>query len=168
MSIPGRGHGCRGHPDAPARRRKFTTGKTYRFSGGLHGVGVSVVNALSKRLEVWVRRGAGYHIGFEGGEKKTQLQAVSPVAKHNTGTTVRFWPDPRYFDAPQIAIPRLKHVLRAKAVLCPGLSMRLYDEDSREEMEWRYEDGLAGYLGEALAGLERVPREPFTELGGPA
>ncbi|MDQ3583874.1 MAG: DNA topoisomerase IV subunit B [Pseudomonadota bacterium] len=148
---------------------KFTTGKTYRFSGGLHGVGVSVVNALSTRLEVWVRRGGReYHMGFEGGEKKTELQAVGPVAKHNTGTTVRFWPDPRYFDAPQIAIPKLKHVLRAKAVLCPGLSVRLYDEDSREEMEWRYEDGLAGYLGEALAGLERVPREPFTgSLEGP-
>ena len=148
---------------------KFTTGKTYRFSGGLHGVGVSVVNALSKRLEVWVRRGGReYHMYFEGGEKQTELQAVGPVAKHNTGTTVRFWPDPRYFDAPQIAIPKLKHVLRAKAVLCPGLSVRLYDEDSREEMEWRYEDGLAGYLGEALAGLERVPREPFTgSLEGP-
>jgi topoisomerase IV subunit B len=148
---------------------KFTTGKTYRFSGGLHGVGVSVVNALSKRLEVWVRRGGReYHMGFEGGEKKTELQAGGPVAKHNTGTTVRFWPDPRYFDAPQIAIPRLKHVLRAKAVLCPGLSVRLYDEDSGEEMEWRYEDGLGGYLGEALAGLERVPRGPFTgSLEGP-
>ncbi|MGQ0594203.1 MAG: DNA topoisomerase IV subunit B [Gammaproteobacteria bacterium] len=148
---------------------KFTTGKTYRFSGGLHGVGVSVVNALSKRLEVWVRRGGReYHMGFEGGEKKTELQAVGPVAKHSTGTTLRFWPDPRYFDAPQIAIPKLKHVLRAKAVLCPGLSVRLYDEDSREEMEWRYEDGLAGYLCEALAGLERAPREPFTgSLEGP-
>ena len=148
---------------------KFTSGKTYRFSGGLHGVGVSVVNALSTRLEVWVRRGGReYHMGFEGGEKKTELHAVGPVAKHNTGTTVRFWPDPRYFDAPQIAIPKLKHVLRAKAVLCPGLSVRLYDEDSREEMEWRYEDGLAGYLGEALSGLERVPREPFTgSLEGP-
>jgi topoisomerase-4 subunit B len=148
---------------------KFTTGKTYRFSGGLHGVGVSVVNALSQRLEVWVRRGGReYHMGFEGGEKTTELQAVGPVAKHNTGTTVRFWPDPRYFDAPQIAIPRLKHVLRAKAVLCPGLSVRLFDEDSREEREWRYEEGLAGYLGEALAGLECVPREPFTgSLEGP-
>ncbi|MGH8471897.1 MAG: DNA topoisomerase IV subunit B, partial [Gammaproteobacteria bacterium] len=148
---------------------KFTTGKTYRFSGGLHGVGVSIVNALSQRLEVWVRRGGReYHMGFEGGKKKTELQPVGPVAKHNTGTTVRFWPDPRYFDAPQIAIPKLKHVLRAKAVLCPGLSVRLSDEDSREEMEWRYEDGLAGYLGEALAGLERVPHEPYTgSLEGP-
>ena len=148
---------------------KFTTGKIYRFSGGLHGVGVSVVNALSTRLEVWVRRGGReYHMGFEGGDKKTELQAVGPVAKHHTGTTVRFWPDARYFDAPQIAIPRLKHVLRAKAVLCPGLSVRLFDEDSRDEIEWCYEDGLAGYLGEALAGLERVPREPFTgSLEGP-
>ncbi|MGH8563736.1 MAG: DNA topoisomerase IV subunit B [Gammaproteobacteria bacterium] len=148
---------------------KFTAGKTYRFSGGLHGVGVSVVNALSKRLEVWVRRGGReHHMGFEGGEKKTELQTVGPVAKHNTGTTVRFWPDPRYFDAPQIAIPRLKHVLRAKAVLCPGLSVRLCDEDSREETEWRYEDGLAGYLCEALAGLERVPHASYTgSLEGP-
>ncbi|MEJ2688037.1 MAG: DNA topoisomerase IV subunit B [Gammaproteobacteria bacterium] len=136
--------------------------KNYQFSGGLHGVGVSVVNALSKHLEVWVRRaGKEYNIAFAGGDKVSDLEAVGTVGKQNTGTTVRFWPDPKYFDSPRFSVPRLKHVLRAKAVLCPGLRVRFRDEASGEETEWQYEAGLQDYLLDALQGLERLPEEPF-------
>jgi topoisomerase-4 subunit B len=136
--------------------------KNYRFSGGLHGVGVSVVNALSKNLEVWIRRGGQeYNMAFAGGEKKSELEVVGTVGKRNTGTTIRFWPDPRYFDSPKISIPRLKHALRAKAVLCPGLKVRFTDEASGETDEWLYEDGLADYLVDALEGLARLPEAPF-------
>ncbi|NIP48035.1 MAG: DNA topoisomerase IV subunit B [Gammaproteobacteria bacterium] len=136
--------------------------KNYRFSGGLHGVGVSVVNALSKNLEVWIRRGGQeYNMAFAGGEKKSDLEVVGSVGKRNTGTSIRFWPDPRYFDSPKFSVPRLKHALRAKAVLCPGLAVRFEDESSGEREEWFYEDGLADYLLDALEGLARVPEEPF-------
>jgi len=136
--------------------------KNYRFSGGLHGVGVSVVNALSKNLEVWVRRGGQeYNMSFAGGEKKGELEVVGSVGKRNTGTTIRFWPNPRYFDSAKISVPRLKHALRAKAVLCPGLRVRFDDEASGEREEWFYEDGLADYLIDALEGLVRVPEDPF-------
>ena len=97
---------------------KFSS-KNYQFSGGLHGVGVSVVNALSKHLEVWVRRGGKeYNIAFKGGEKVSELEVVGDVGQRNTGTTLKFWPDEKYFDSVNFSIPRLKHVLRAKAVLC--------------------------------------------------
>ena len=140
---------------------KFS-GKSYRYSGGLHGVGVSVVNALSKHLEVWVRRdGKEYNIAFAGGERKTPLEVVGEVGKRNTGTTLRFWPDPRYFDSIKIATGRLKHLLRAKAVLCPGLRVRLEDEAAGEKQEWYYEDGVSTYLSESLAGVELLPPEPF-------
>lgn len=140
---------------------KFSN-KHYQFSGGLHGVGVSVVNALSKRLEVWVRRdGKEYHIAFKGGNKVTNLKVVAEVGKRNTGTRLRFWPDAKYFDSINFSIPRLKHVLRAKAVLCPGLLIRFYDEKSKDKQEWHYEDGLRDYLGSALAGYEVLPEEPF-------
>ncbi len=136
--------------------------KNYQFSGGLHGVGVSVVNALSKNLEVWIRRGGQeYNMAFAGGEKKSDLEVVGSVGKRNTGTSIRFWPDPRYFDSPKFSVPRLKHALRAKAVLCPGLAVRFEDESSGEREEWFYEDGLADYLLDALEGLARVPEEPF-------
>ncbi|TFH48098.1 MAG: DNA topoisomerase IV subunit B, partial [Lysobacterales bacterium] len=136
--------------------------KNYRFSGGLHGVGVSVVNALSKNLEVWIRRGGHeYNMSFAGGEKKSELEIVGSVGKRNTGTTIRFWPDPRYFDSAKISLPRLKHALRAKAVLCPGLTVRFDDEASGESEEWFYEDGLADYLVDALVGLARIPEQPF-------
>jgi topoisomerase-4 subunit B len=136
--------------------------KNYRFSGGLHGVGVSVVNALSKNLEVWIRRGGQeYNMAFAGGEKKSELEVVGTVGKRNTGTTIRFWPDPRYFDSAKISIPRLQHALRAKAVLCPGLKVRFTDEASGETDEWLYEDGLADYLVDALEGLARLPEAPF-------
>ena len=103
--------------------------KSYRFSGGLHGVGVSVVNALSEKLEVWVRRGGKeYHMAFADGAKTSALRVVDTVGKRNTGTTVRFWPDPKFFDSPKFSMPKLKHVLRAKAVLCPKLRLRFTHE----------------------------------------
>lgn len=136
--------------------------KNYRFSGGLHGVGVSVVNALSTRLEVWVRRGGQeYHMRFADGEKVTELTSVGQVGRLNTGTTVRFWPDPKYFDSPQFTVSRLHHVLRAKAVLCPGLRVRFSDETSGERREWRYQEGLKAYLLEALHDTLLLPEEPF-------
>ncbi|MFH0343430.1 MAG: DNA topoisomerase IV subunit B [Chromatiales bacterium] len=141
---------------------KFS-GKNYRFSGGLHGVGVSVVNALSRRLELRVRRdGREYQMIFEGGEKKTGLEVIGTVGRHNTGTAIRLWPDARYFDTMKIAIPRLQHVLRAKAVLCPGLLIRFTDEESGEHQEWQYQDGIRAYLAEALAGRDLLPPQPFT------
>jgi topoisomerase IV subunit B len=140
---------------------KFS-GKNYRFAGGLHGVGVSVVNALSKNLEVWIKRGGQeYNMAFAGGEKNSELEVVGSVGKRNTGTTIRFWPNPRYFDSARISVPRLKHALRAKAVLCPGLRVRFDDEASGESEEWFYQDGLADYLVDAVEGLVRIPEEPF-------
>jgi len=140
---------------------KFSA-RSYRFAGGLHGVGVSVVNALSKRLEVRVRRGGNeYAMAFRGGEPGGALEKVGTVGRRNTGTWLRFWPDPRYFDTTRFAIPRLHHALRAKAVLCPGLTVAWVDEDSGEREEWCYEDGLAAYLAGALAGTAPVPCEPF-------
>jgi topoisomerase-4 subunit B len=137
--------------------------KNYRFSGGLHGVGVSVVNALSRHLEVWVRRGGKeYNLAFKSGEKVAGLDEVGKVGKQNTGTTLRFWPDPGYFDTPGFSLPRLRHVLRAKAVLCPGLKVRLIDEKSGEDETWCYEDGLRDYLKDALHGVECLPAELFT------
>lgn len=140
---------------------KFS-GDSYRFSGGLHGVGVSVVNALSKHLEVWVRRnGKEYNMAFAGGEKVADLEVVGEVGRRATGTTLRFWPDPRYFDSPRFSVPRLKHALRAKAVLCPGLRVTFTDEAANERVEWCYQDGLTDYLREALQDSEILPDPPF-------
>ena len=140
---------------------KFSN-KNYKFSGGLHGVGVSVVNALSKQLEVWVRRnGNEYHMQFADGDKKTNLEVVGEVGKRNTGTTIRFWPDAKYFDTTKIATSKLKHLLRAKAVLCPGLTVKYFDEATDEKIEWYYESGISTYLSESLAGAELLPQEPF-------
>jgi len=140
---------------------KFSN-KNYQFSGGLHGVGVSVVNALSHRLEVWVRRGGGeYHMAFAGGEKVSDLKQIGKASKGATGTTVRFWPDPKYFDTPKLALKPLFHLLRAKAVLCPGLRVRFRDEASGEEQEWHYQQGLKEYLQDALQGSPLLPEEPF-------
>ncbi|HXH41281.1 MAG TPA: DNA topoisomerase IV subunit B [Thermoanaerobaculia bacterium] len=137
--------------------------KSYRFSGGLHGVGVSVVNALSKRLEVWVRRdGNEYFMAFADGKKKQELKIVGQVGKRNTGTTIRFWPDEKFFDTPKINVPRLKHVMRAKAVLAPGLRLRFISEvDGSESEEWYYENGLPAYLMSELAGLTTIPEMPY-------
>ena len=138
-------------------------GKNYRFSGGLHGVGVSVVNALSMRLEVWVKRGGmEYSMAFAHGEKLSELEPVAQVGKRNTGTVIRFWPEPRYFDSPRFSVPRLRHALRAKAVLCPGLKVAFADEGEATREEWRYDDGLSAYLSEAIGAAARIPEQPFT------
>jgi topoisomerase-4 subunit B len=140
---------------------KFSN-KNYQFSGGLHGVGVSVVNALSKNLEVWIRRdGKEYNMSFADGERRSKLEVVGKVAKTTTGTTVRFWPNPKYFDSPQISLPRLKHVLRAKAVLCPGLEVTLEVEKPKESERWVYSGGLEQYLKESLGDGDFVPEQPF-------
>ena len=137
--------------------------KNYRFSGGLHGVGVSVVNALSKHLEVWIRRdGKEYNLSFAGGRKRGKLEVVGKVGKANTGTTIRFWPDPKYFDSANFSLPRLKHLLRAKAVLCPGLDVRLEVEKPKEKKQWQYSGGLEEYLTEAVGKHEWLPEEPFS------
>ncbi len=140
---------------------KFS-GKNYRFSGGLHGVGVSVVNALSQHLEVWVKRdGQEYNMAFADGGKVSDLELVGKVGKNNTGTTLRFWPNPKYFDSNKFSVRQLLHVMRAKAVLCPGLEVRFNDENSGEDYHWCYEDGLRDYLLDSLQGLPLVPEDPF-------
>jgi topoisomerase-4 subunit B len=139
---------------------KFSA-SSYRFSGGLHGVGVSVVNALSRRLEVEVTRGGGRHaMAFEYGQKVEELEYIGKAAKRATGTLLRFWPDESYFDSPKLAVGRLKHLLRAKAVLCPGLTVILVEPDGTTT-EWQYADGLRDYLVEAIDGYEVLPAEPF-------
>ena len=137
--------------------------KSYRYSGGLHGVGVSVVNALSKKLQVWVRRdGNEYTMTFGDGKKKSDLKIIGTVGKRNTGTTVRFWPDESFFDSPKFSVPRLKHVMRAKAVLSPKLRMRFISEvDPAESEEWYFEDGLTDYLLSELAGNTLLPELPY-------
>ena len=140
---------------------KFSN-KNYQFSGGLHGVGVSVVNALSIHLGVWVRRdGKEYNIAFANGEKRSDLEVVGEVGKRNTGTTVRFWPDPSFFDSAKFSVKQLEHVLRAKAVLCPGLRVVFKEEKSGEKKEWHYEDGLRDYLLDELQGSPVLPDDPF-------
>lgn len=141
---------------------KFSN-EQYRFSGGLHGVGVSVVNALSKNLEVWIRRdGKEYNMSFVNGKRCGKLDVVGKVGKANTGTTLRFWPDPKYFDSAAFSVSRLKHVLRAKAVLCPGLDVRLEVEETKEKKRWQYEGGLEEYLKTTLGGESLwLPEEPF-------
>ena len=141
---------------------KFSN-KNYRYSGGLHGVGVSVVNALSKNLDVWIRRGGQeYNMRFVGGNKRGKLDRVGKVGKGNTGTTIRFRPDPKYFDSAAFSVTRLKHALKAKAVLCPGLIVRLRVEQPSEKIEWCYSGGLAAYLLEAVGGGETLPSAPFS------
>lgn len=135
----------------------------YRFSGGLHGVGVSVVNALSKKLEISIRRsGQEYLATFKNGEVDDKLKAVGTVGQRNTGTRIRFWPDKKYFDSEKMSLSRLRHLLRAKAVLCPRLRVRLHDEASGEKDEWFYEDGLVDYLNSAVEGYERLPEQPLS------
>ena len=140
---------------------KFSN-KNYQFSGGLHGVGVSVVNALSKQLDVRVRReGKEYTISFKSGRKNRKLEQTGKVGKKNSGTSLRFWPDPKYFDSEKFSIPKLKHILRAKAVLCPGLRVKFYVEKTKESVEWHYADGLSDYLLESLTDCELLPQKPF-------
>ncbi len=141
---------------------KFSN-KNYQFSGGLHGVGISVVNALSTRVEVTVKRnGKQYEMAFENGLKSSDLEVTGEVGKRNTGTSVKFWADPQYFDSPKFSISKLKHLLKAKAILCPGLKVIFDNKSSGEKDEWHYEDGLTDYLIEQAGGFERLPEDPFT------
>ncbi len=134
----------------------------YQFSGGLHGVGISVVNALSTRVDIFVKRDGKKHaISFADGEVSSALEIVAEVGKRNTGTTVKFWPAPGYFDTPKYSISKLKYLLRAKAVLCPGLSVTLIEESSGEKIEWLYKDGLEDYLKITALDTEKLPEEPF-------
>jgi len=140
---------------------KFSN-RSYQFSGGLHGVGVSVVNALSRRLEVWIKRGsAEYHVAFADGERTSDLTTVAKVGRANTGTRLRFWPDPGFFDSAKFSVRGLRHVLRAKAVLCPGLLIRFAREGEAERDEWCYQDGLSDYLSDALQDATCLPEQPF-------
>jgi topoisomerase-4 subunit B len=141
---------------------KFSN-KQYRFSGGLHGVGISVVNALSKDLTVTIKRdGNIYQIKFAHGERTTKLKVIGQTAnKRETGTSIRFIPEAKYFDTPKFAVTKLKHTLRAKAVLCPGLHVSFHDEHSGETDEWHYEAGLTNYLMETVGTADRLPEEPF-------
>ncbi|MCX8671865.1 DNA topoisomerase IV subunit B [Gilliamella sp. B2865] len=141
---------------------KFSN-KNYQFSGGLHGVGISVVNALSKRVEVTVNRdGQVYQIAFENGDKVEDLHVIGTCGRRNTGTKVRFWPDEKYFDSPRFSVPRLTHLLKAKAVLCPGLEIIFKDKINNTEQRWCYQDGLKDYLVESVSGYTLLPEEPFT------
>ncbi|MFB9997400.1 DNA topoisomerase IV subunit B [Providencia rustigianii] len=146
---------------------KFSN-KNYQFSGGLHGVGISVVNALSKRIEVTVRRdGQVYQIAFENGDKVEDLHVIGTCGKRNTGTSVHFWPDVSYFDSPRFSVSRLTHNLKAKAVLCPGVQITFKDLLNETEQSWCYSDGLTDYLMESVDGYETLPVKPFTgELSG--
>lgn len=140
---------------------KFSN-KNYQFSGGLHGVGISVVNALSTRVEVTVRRDAQqFRMAFEHGDKVEDLNVIGTVGKRNTGTTVRFWPDASYFDSANFSITKLNHLLKAKAVLCPGLRIKFTNKQTKETLEWYYETGLKDYLNEAVKGFDVLPKEPF-------
>ncbi len=140
---------------------KFSN-KNYQFSGGLHGVGVSVVNALSSSLEIVIRRdGQVYRMTFAGGEKQTDLEVIDTCGKRNTGTSLTFQPDPQYFDTITFSVSRLRHVLRAKAVLCPGLRVKFTDEKKGETDEWYYEDGLTDYLADATIDFPVIPESPF-------
>lgn len=140
---------------------KFSS-KNYKYSGGLHGVGVSVVNALSKKLVVAVKRGGKVHeMSFANGDRRSPLKVSGTVGKQNTGTQIRFWPDGKYFDTLKLSLPKLRHVLRAKAVLCPGLTVKLYEESTKTKDEWHYEAGLESYLFEAMPDAELLPVIPF-------
>jgi topoisomerase-4 subunit B len=141
---------------------KFSN-ENYQFAGGLHGVGVSVVNALSTELEIWIKReGQEFHMALQDGLKTSELKVVGSVGQRNTGTRIRFWPDPKYFDSPKIVYKQLRHLLRAKAVLCPGLHVTLVKAKTGEKEEWQFNQGLEDYLQNALLGITQLPEHPFT------
>ena len=140
---------------------KFSN-KNYQFAGGLHGVGISVVNALSARVDVSVKRnGEIYHIAFADGKKIEELEVVGTCGRRTTGTAVRFWPNAKYFDSAKFSVSRLRHLLRAKAVLCPGLEIKFIDKVNQTEECWCYQDGLSDYLLEAVDGVATLPEQPF-------
>ena len=140
---------------------KFSN-KNYQFSGGLHGVGISVVNALSELLVVDIKRDGQVHrITFSNGDKIRDLEVIDTCGKRNTGTKVTFLPNPKYFDSAKFSVSRMRHILRAKAVLCPGLKVIFVDEVNDTKDEWFYEDGLRDYLAATTQGLEVAPAQPF-------
>lgn len=140
---------------------KFSN-KNYQFSGGLHGVGISVVNALSSRVEVSIRRdGNVYEMAFADGHKVSELAITGTVGKRNTGTRVRFWPTASYFDSPKFSVSRLLHVLKAKAVLCPGLTVKFDDKVNQQQYQWCYQAGIRDYLAEAVQQYQALPEHPF-------
>jgi len=135
---------------------------SYQFSGGLHGVGVSVVNALSKFVEVWIKRGGKhYYMAFRSGEKISDLEEIGTVGKRNTGTLLKFTPDPEFFDTVKFSVSQLRHNLRSKAILCPGLEVNFENQIDETTDKWIYEDGLRDYLKVSLDGLECLPTDPF-------
>ena len=135
---------------------------SYQFSGGLHGVGVSVVNALSSKLDVWIKRDSKkYHISFSNGDKLTDLEELESVGKRNTGTIVKFKPDPIFFDSAKFSVKKLKQTLCSKAVLCSGLEVSYYDENDNSSESWIYQDGLKDYLSISLEGYDCVPSVPL-------
>ena len=140
---------------------KFSN-KNYEFAGGLHGVGISVVNALSERVDIQVKRnGEVYKIAFENGVKVEELEVIGTCGRRTTGTTVHFKPNPKYFDSKNFSVSRLRHLLRAKAVLCSGLEIKFVDKVNNTEDVWCYQDGLSDYLTEAVNGFEILPEKPF-------
>ena len=140
---------------------KFSN-KNYEFAGGLHGVGISVVNALSERVDIQVKRnGEVYKIAFENGAKVEELEVIGTCGRRTTGTTVHFKPNPKYFDSKNFSVSRLRHLLRAKAVLCSGLEIKFVDKVNNTEDVWCYQDGLSDYLIEAVNGFETLPEKPF-------
>jgi len=136
---------------------------SYQFSGGLHGVGVSVVNALSSSFEVWIKReGKQYYMKFNSSEKTADLEEIGEVGKRNTGTLIKFTPDPQYFDSVKFSVKQLRHNLRSKAVLCPGLEVNFDNQiDQTDKDSWKYEDGIKDYLAASLDGLDCLPPSPF-------
>ena len=140
---------------------KFSN-KNYEFAGGLHGVGISVVNALSERVDIQVKRnGEVYKIAFENGAKVEELEVIGTCGRRTTGTTVHFKPNPKYFDSKNFSVSRLRHLLRAKAVLCSCLEIKFVDKVNNTEDVWCYQDGLSDYLTEAVNGFETLPEKPF-------
>lgn len=136
--------------------------KSYQFSGGLHGVGISVVNALSTKLQVQVKKqGKVYQMDFANGDRTTKLKAVGTCGSRETGTSIRFWPNAQYFDSIKFGLPALQATLRAKAVLCPGLKVTFTDKKSGKRLEWQYEEGLKSYLLDQLGDFERLPEDPL-------
>ena len=141
---------------------KFS-GEDYNFSGGLHGVGVSVVNALSKSLSVEIKRdGQKFEMKFNGGEKKSELKKIGDIGLRNTGTAISFVPDDQYFETIKIDKSNLKHLLKAKAVLCPGLTIEYFDEKKNEKISWNYENGLISYLSESSEDIELLLEESIS------
>ena len=135
---------------------------SYQFAGGLHGVGISVVNALSKSIEVWIKRDAKhYYMKFKSSKKSKDLEEIATIGKRNTGTLIKFVPDPQYFDTVKFSIKGLRHNLRSKAVLCPGLEVTFNNEIDETKDRWIYKDGINNYLQASLDGLDCIPTTPF-------